>query len=87
MPDREISRHLALAAVTVSAADVLEGGDADERLTVAQVARLLGVTPRYVRRLCEAGRAPGWRRPGGPGIAAVSAGRGRSVGSVHDSAG
>jgi len=55
VPDREISRHLEFAAVPVTAADVLGDGDVNEMLSVAQVARLLAVTPQYVRRLCDEG--------------------------------
>jgi len=55
VPEREISRHLELAAVPATAADVLGDGDVNEMLPVAQVARLLAVTPQYVRRLCDEG--------------------------------
>lgn len=58
--DGEISRHLELAAKPVTAADVLGDGGVDELLSVSHVARLLRVTPQYVRRLCDAhGRSPG----------------------------
>ena len=53
--DAEIARLLEQQASPVTAAEVLGAGDADELLTVTQVAALLRVTPRYVRRLCQRG--------------------------------
>ena len=58
IPDREISRHLEVAASPVSAEQVRSGGDSDEWMTVAEVARALRVTPQYVRRLCASGEDP-----------------------------
>ncbi len=55
IPDAEITRHLERAARPPTADEVLADGPGDEHLTVAQAARLLGVTPRYVRRLCANG--------------------------------
>jgi hypothetical protein len=46
--DSEVERHLALAAHPVSASDVA----AHDMLSVQDAARLLHVTPRYVRRVC-----------------------------------
>ena len=51
--DAEITRHLESAARPVTAEQVLVDGPADELLSVRQVADLLRVSPRYVRRLCE----------------------------------
>ncbi|MGH9137047.1 MAG: MobF family relaxase [Acidimicrobiales bacterium] len=67
IPDGEIARHLDLAARPISVDAIRVGGDPDELLTVTQVARLLKVTPRYVRRLCERGEQPpppGWADDG-----------------------
>lgn len=55
VPDSEISRHLELATDPPTAAQVLAGGAPGDLLTVPQAAAALGVSPRYVRRLC--GRA------------------------------
>lgn len=54
IPDAEITRHLDRAATGVDAAAVLAGGDRDDELSVAEAARQLQVTSRYVRRLCDA---------------------------------
>jgi conjugative relaxase-like TrwC/TraI family protein len=59
VPDREISRHLDVAARPVDPDGVRAGGEPDELLTVRQVAQLLHVTPRYVQRLCAAHHAEG----------------------------
>ena len=66
-------------------ADVLGDGDVDELLSVGQVARLLRVTPQYVRRLCDAHLRRRRRRATAPGDAALSTGpatvRWRRIGS------
>jgi conjugative relaxase-like TrwC/TraI family protein len=54
VPDREISRHLNIAATPRSAHTVLHGGDPSDDLTTQQASHALGVTPRYIRRLCDA---------------------------------
>jgi TrwC relaxase len=50
--DSEVERHLALAAHPVTAADVSAHGAPHDMLSVQDAARLLHVTPRYVRRVC-----------------------------------
>jgi conjugative relaxase-like TrwC/TraI family protein len=50
--DSEVERHLALAAHPVTAADVSAHGAPHDMLSVQDAARLLRVTPRYVRRVC-----------------------------------
>jgi conjugative relaxase-like TrwC/TraI family protein len=50
--DSEVERHLALAAHPVSASDVAAHGAPHDMLSVQDAARLLHVTPRYVRRVC-----------------------------------
>ena len=50
--DSELERHLTLAATPVSATDVAAHGAPDEILTVQDAARLLRVSPQYVRRVC-----------------------------------
>lgn len=63
--DDELTRVLELAASPVTAAAVLADGDPDDWLSTAEAAQLLGVSARYVRRLCAPttgrdgdGRAP-----------------------------
>ena len=58
VPDTEITRHLALAALPTDADQVRSGGDADDLLTTTEVARVLHVSPQYVRRLCARGERP-----------------------------
>lgn len=53
VPDSEITRVLELAATPITAEDVLAGGDVDDVLSTTEAARLLGVTGRYVRCLCQ----------------------------------
>ena len=62
VPDSEITRHLGIAAKPVEPAAVLAGGDADDLLTVGEAARVLKVTPTYVRRLCASGESLKIRR-------------------------
>ena len=62
VPDAEITRHLALAALPTDADEVRSGGDAEELLTTAEVARVLHVSRQYVRRLSRA--ESGLRRVG-----------------------
>jgi conjugative relaxase-like TrwC/TraI family protein len=50
--DAEVERHLALAAHPVSASEVEAHGAPHDMLSVQDAARLLHVTPRYVRRVC-----------------------------------
>jgi conjugative relaxase-like TrwC/TraI family protein len=50
--DSELERHLALAVRTVSASDVAAHGAPHDILTVQDAARLLRVSPQYVRRVC-----------------------------------
>ena len=50
--DSEVERHLALAATPVTAAQVAAQGAPHDMLGVQDAARLLRVTPRYVRRVC-----------------------------------
>ena len=50
--DFEVERHLALAAHPVSASDVAAHGAPHDMLSVQDAARLLHVSPRYVRRVC-----------------------------------
>lgn len=52
VPDDEITRVLELAATPPTGEAVLADGDPDDMLTTTEAARLLGVTGRYVRRLC-----------------------------------
>ncbi len=54
VPDREISRHLDIAATPTTGAHVLGRGHGDDQLGTAQAANALGVTQRYIRRLCDA---------------------------------
>lgn len=58
VPDTEITRHLALAALPTNPDQVRSGGNADDLLSTAEVARLLHVSQRYVRRLCARGARP-----------------------------
>jgi hypothetical protein len=51
--DEEISGHLELVSVVI-AEEVLADGDRDDALSLGEAARLLLVTPRYVRGLCSA---------------------------------
>lgn len=53
VPDSEIGRHIELAADPLTAAEVLAGGAPGGMLTVPQAASALGVSPRYVRRICS----------------------------------
>ena len=71
VPDAEITRHLALASLPTDAEQVRSGGNADELLTSAEVARLLHVSRQYVRRLCARGERP------------ETSGRGASIPSVR----
>jgi len=71
VPDAEITRHLILSATPTDADQVRSGGDRDELLSTARVARLLNVSQRYVRRLCACGERP------------ETSGRGASIPSVR----
>ena len=76
--DAEISRFLEHRARVVSAAEVLAEGKPDDLLTVAQVAELLKVSPRYVRRLCQRGDSrtdDGEEPTGRAGLAAMKVAR------------
>ncbi len=54
IPDDEISRHLDLVARPVDIEALRSDGSPDEELSVAEAARALRVSPRYLRRLCAA---------------------------------
>jgi len=58
VPDGEVARLLEAASSPIDAAAVRLTGSADDELSVSQAARLLGVSARYVRRLCAAGEKP-----------------------------
>jgi len=49
--DSEVSRHLDLAASPVDAAALRKDGPPDEELSAVECARLLRVSPRYIRRI------------------------------------
>jgi len=57
VPDGEVTRLLESASRPIDAAAVMLTGSADDELSVAQTASLLGVSARYVRRLCAGGRS------------------------------
>ena len=50
--DHEVSRHLELSARPIDVGALRSSGSADDEMSVADAARALRITPRYVRRLC-----------------------------------
>ncbi len=62
VPDREVTRLLEAASRPIDATAVRSSGSADDELSVSEGAHLLGVSARYVRRLCAAGERPASNR-------------------------